>query len=75
MTLARGWIRAGDRAIVALLAVVIDDILAGKAIDLALTTVSELRDDDAVRELVRMLGSDDVDGPTRKHAEEPLRAA
>jgi DNA repair ATPase RecN len=31
--------------------------------------------DDVVRELVRMLGSDDVDGPARKHAEELLRAA
>jgi DNA repair protein RecN (Recombination protein N) len=41
----------------------------------AQTTVSELRDDDVVRELVRMLGADDVDGPARKHAEELLRAA
>ncbi|HVF78573.1 MAG TPA: DNA repair protein RecN [Solirubrobacteraceae bacterium] len=41
----------------------------------ARTTVSELRGDDVVRELVRMLGADDVDGPARKHAEELLRAA
>jgi len=39
------------------------------------TTVSELRDEDVVRELVRMLGADDVDGPARKHAEGLLRAA
>ncbi|MBW3654106.1 MAG: DNA repair protein RecN, partial [Actinobacteria bacterium] len=39
------------------------------------TTVSELRDDDVVRELVRMLGADDVDGAARRHAEELLRAA
>jgi DNA repair protein RecN (Recombination protein N) len=41
----------------------------------AQTTVSELRGDDVVREIVRMLGADDVDGPARKHAEELLRAA
>ena len=42
----------------------------------AQTTVSELRDDDVVRELVRMLGADgDADGAARKHAEELLRAA
>ena len=41
----------------------------------AQTTVSELRDDEVVRELVRMLGADDVDGPARRHAEELLRAA
>ncbi len=42
----------------------------------AQTTVSELRGDDVVRELARMLGSDgDADGAARKHAEELLRAA
>jgi DNA repair protein RecN (Recombination protein N) len=41
----------------------------------AQTSVSELRDDAVVRELVRMLGADDVDGAARKHAEELLRAA
>jgi DNA repair protein RecN (Recombination protein N) len=41
----------------------------------AQTTVTELRDEDVVRELVRMLGSDDVDGAARRHAEELLRAA
>ena len=41
----------------------------------AQTTVSELRDEEVVRELVRMLGADDVDGPARRHAEELLRAA
>ena len=42
----------------------------------AQTTVSELRDDDVVRELARMLGADgDADGAARKHAEELLRAA
>ena len=42
----------------------------------AQTTVSELRGDDVVRELARMLGSDgDVDGAARKHAQELLRAA
>jgi len=42
----------------------------------AQTTVSELRGDEVVRELVRMLGSDDdADGAARKHAEELLRAA
>ena len=42
----------------------------------AQTTVSELRDDDVVRELVRMLGADgDTDGAARRHAEELLRAA
>ena len=42
----------------------------------AQTTVSELRDDDVVRELVRMLGADgDADGAARRHAEELLRAA
>jgi DNA repair protein RecN (Recombination protein N) len=40
------------------------------------TTVSELRDDDVVRELVRMLGADgDADEAARRHAEELLRAA
>ncbi|HWI09106.1 MAG TPA: DNA repair protein RecN [Solirubrobacteraceae bacterium] len=42
----------------------------------AQTTVSELRDDDVVRELVRMLGADgDGDEAARRHAEELLRAA
>jgi DNA repair protein RecN (Recombination protein N) len=41
----------------------------------AQTTVSQLRDEEVVRELVRMLGSDDVDGAARRHAEELLRAA
>ncbi len=41
----------------------------------AQTTVTELRDDDVVRELVRMLGADDLDGTARRHAEELLRAA
>ena len=41
----------------------------------AQTTVTELRDEEVVRELVRMLGSDDVDGAARRHAEELLRAA
>jgi len=42
----------------------------------AQTTVSELRDDGVVRELVRMLGAEDVeDGAARRHAEELLRAA
>ena len=41
----------------------------------ARATVTELRDDDVVRELVRMLGADDVDGAARRHAEELLRAA
>jgi DNA repair protein RecN (Recombination protein N) len=42
----------------------------------AQTSVSELRDDEVVRELVRMLGADDdADGAARKHAEELLRAA
>jgi len=42
----------------------------------AQTTVSELRDDDVVRELVRMLGADGAgEGAARKHAEELLRAA
>ncbi len=42
----------------------------------AQTTVSELRGDEVVRELARMLGSDgDVDGAARKHAQELLRAA
>jgi DNA repair protein RecN (Recombination protein N) len=39
-------------------------------------TVSELRDDEVVRELVRMLGADDDgDAAARRHAEELLRAA
>ena len=42
----------------------------------AQTTVSELRGDGVVRELVRMLGADgDADGAARRHAEELLRAA
>jgi DNA repair protein RecN (Recombination protein N) len=42
----------------------------------AQTTVSELRGEDVVRELARMLGADgDADGAARKHAEELLRAA
>ena len=42
----------------------------------AQTTVRELLGDEVVRELVRMLGADDVaDGAARRHAEELLRAA
>ena len=42
----------------------------------AQTTVSELRDDDVVSELVRMMGADgDADETARRHAEELLRAA
>ena len=42
----------------------------------AQTTVSELRDEEVVRELARMLGADgDADGAARKHAEELVRAA
>ncbi|MDP2710715.1 MAG: DNA repair protein RecN [Solirubrobacteraceae bacterium] len=42
----------------------------------AQTTVSELRDDEVVNELVRMLGADgDADSTARRHAEEMLRAA
>ena len=42
----------------------------------AQTTVTELRDDDVVSELVRMLGADDsADAAARRHAEELLRAA
>ncbi len=42
----------------------------------ARTTVSELRDQDVVSELARMLGAgDDGDGAARRHAEELLRAA
>ena len=42
----------------------------------AQTTVTELRDDEVVSELVRMLGADgDADQAARRHAEELLRAA
>jgi DNA repair protein RecN (Recombination protein N) len=42
----------------------------------ARTTVTQLRDDEVVSELVRMLGADeDGDGAARRHAEELLRAA
>jgi DNA repair protein RecN (Recombination protein N) len=42
----------------------------------AQTTVAELRDDEVVSELVRMLGADgDADQAARRHAEELLRAA
>ena len=42
----------------------------------AQTTVSELREDEVVSELVRMLGADDsADDAARRHAEELLRAA
>lgn len=42
----------------------------------ALTTVNELRGDEVVSELARMLGAgDDHDGAARRHAEELLRAA
>ncbi len=42
----------------------------------ARTTVNELREDEVVSELARMLGAgDDGDGAARRHAEELLRAA
>jgi DNA repair protein RecN (Recombination protein N) len=42
----------------------------------ARTTVTELRDDDVVSELARMLGAgDEGDGAARRHAEELLRVA
>jgi DNA repair protein RecN (Recombination protein N) len=42
----------------------------------ARTTVTELRDEEVVSELARMLGADDDgDGAARRHAEELLRAA
>ena len=42
----------------------------------AQTTVTELREDEVVSELVRMLGADDsADAAARRHAEELLRAA
>ena len=42
----------------------------------AQTTVAELREDEVVSELVRMLGADDsADAAARRHAEELLRAA
>jgi DNA repair protein RecN (Recombination protein N) len=41
----------------------------------ALTTVTELRRDDVVGELVRMLGADRKDAAARRHARELLKAA
>jgi DNA repair protein RecN (Recombination protein N) len=43
--------------------------------DTALTTVTELRRDDVVGELVRMLGADRGDAAARRHARELLKAA
>jgi DNA repair protein RecN (Recombination protein N) len=43
--------------------------------DLALATVAELRADEVVGELVRMLGADESDLAARRHAKELLKAA
>jgi DNA repair protein RecN (Recombination protein N) len=41
----------------------------------AVTTVTQLRRDELVEELVRMLGADDADRAARRHARELLKAA